>query len=124
MVVYETGLDVNTPVIHSSPICTGTVRPISPSRPDPLVVPSCAGDVQVSSPPSVAPLVAHPSAEEARNPSPTRNNLVDVNPGNIAMAGNSEKAPSLDMSAKSGVRTRNQKNCAHSGRASPSPTLS
>jgi len=70
VVVSETGLDVNTPITLSSPICTGTVRPISPPRPDPLVVPSCAGDVRVSSLPNVAPLVAHPSAGEARNPSP------------------------------------------------------
>jgi hypothetical protein len=68
--VSKTGLDVNTPVTLSSPICVGTVWPISPLRPHPLVVPSCAEDVQVSSPPSVAPLVAYLSAGEARNPSP------------------------------------------------------
>jgi len=55
--VSELGLDVNTPVTHSSPICIGTVRPLSPPRPDPLVVPSCAGDVRVPCPPSVEPLV-------------------------------------------------------------------
>ena len=89
------------------------------------MVPSCARDVRVPSPPSVEPLVANPSAGGARNPSPARNNLLDANPGNIAMVGNTERAPSLVVSARSGVRTRNQKNHDRSGRASPSsPALS
>ena len=113
--VYRTGLDVNNPVTPSSPTCPGTVRPSSPSRPDPLVVPSCDGDVRVSTPTSVEPLISHPSAGEAPlmphlnvgeacNLSPSRNNLLEANPGNTTMTGNTERAPSLDVP---GVRTCN-----------------
>ena len=120
------GVATISEAVHATTEGWVTVKPrsTSPPRPDPLVVPSCTGDVRVSSHHSVESLVAHPSAGEARNPSPARNNLLDANPDNIAMAGNTARAPSLDVSAKSGVRTRNQKNRDRSGRASPSPTLS
>ena len=131
VVVYETRLDVSNPVTLSSPLCPRTVRPISPSRPDPLVIPSCDGDVRVTSPTSVEPLISHPSASEAllillpnageaSNPSPSRNNLLEVN----VMAGDTERALSLDVSDRIRVRTRSQKNHGRSGRGPPSPTLS
>ena len=117
VVVPETRLEVSNPV--------------SPSRTDPLVFPSCDGDVRVISPTSVEPLISHPNAgeaplmlqpnaEEDSNPVPSRNNLLEVN----VMAGNTERALSLDVSDRIGVRSRNQKNRGRSGRGPPSPVLS
>ena len=105
--VSETRVDTTTP---SSPICPKTIWPIPPSIPDPLVVPLCAGD-DLASPPSVAPVVAQASAVETSHP------VI------VAMAGKNDIAPSLDMSARNGVRTRNQKNRDRGGRVSPSSTL-
>ena len=104
----ETRVDAIAPVSPSSPICPETVWPLPPPIPDPLVVPSCDRDY-LASPPSVVPVVAQASAVETSHP--------------VAMAGKTNIAPSLDVSARNGVRTRNQKNRYRGGRVSPSPTL-
>ena len=90
--VSETRVDAIAPISPSSPICPKTVWPLPPPIPDPLVVPSCDKD-NLASPPSVVPVVAQASAVETSHP--------------VAMAGKTNIAPSLDVSARNGVRTRN-----------------
>nr|TKS17480.1 hypothetical protein D5086_0000013040 [Populus alba] len=101
--VSETRVDA-----PSSPICPETVWPLPPSIPVPLVVPSCDGE-DLAPPPNVVPVVAQVSAVEISHP--------------VAMAGKTDIAPSLDVSARNGVRTRNQKNRDRGGRVPPSSTL-
>lgn len=65
--------------------------------------PVCAGEVQCASPPRTESLVASPE--------------------DCAPARNSTSVPLLGVTAKSGVRSRNQRQRS-SGRASPSPAIS
>lgn len=78
-----------------------------PPRTESLVANPCVGEVRSTSPPRPEPLVANPSAGEVLSPSPPRSNCLVANPGNDVMAGNSERVPLLEVSVKSGVRTRN-----------------
>ena len=62
----------------------------------------------------------HLNVGEDNNLSPSRNNLLEADPGKTVIAGNTERAPSLDVP---GVRTRNQRNRDRSGKGSPFPAL-
>lgn len=95
-----------------------------PPRTESLVANPCVGEVRSTSPPRPEPLVANPSVGEVSSPSPPKTNCLVANPGDNVMVGNSERVPILEMSVKSGVRTRNQKLRGHSERVSLSPAIS
>nr|TKR99469.1 hypothetical protein D5086_0000192770 [Populus alba] len=80
------------------------------SGPSPKGKEVAVSETRVDAPSSpILPVVAQVSAVEISHP--------------VAMAGKTDIAPSLDVSARNGVRTRNQKNRDRGGRVPPSSTL-